>query len=175
MEHHHLLDLEREARRAGSGLNVSDLLGHWQLQTVWPKGRTESNALSGWLLRSLGACLEISADSDGVLQLRNAVTLGSLMLQFSGPGKLKGRQPLLMFRFDQVALTLGPLTLLARSLPAPEAGREPFFALISRNPEGWMAARGRGGGLAYWTLRDSVGTHATCPQASSNGADGDGA
>ena len=70
MEHHHLLDLEREARRAGSGLNVSDLLGHWQLQTVWPKGRTEANALSGWLLRSLGACLEISADSDGVLQLR---------------------------------------------------------------------------------------------------------
>ena len=49
---------------------------------------------------------------------------------------------------------LGRFTLLKKELPAPEEGREPFFALISRSPEGWMAARGRGGGLAFWTLRD---------------------
>jgi hypothetical protein len=26
----------------------------------------------------------------------------------------------------------------------------PFFALIARDSNGWLAARGRGGGLALW-------------------------
>jgi hypothetical protein len=29
----------------------------------------------------------------------------------------------------------------------------PFFALIARNSNGWLAARGRGGGLALWILK----------------------
>ena len=153
IEHSHLLDLEKQARRSGSGLTASDLMGYWQLKTVWPKGQTEANAFNGWLLRSIGACLEIRGESADGLQLRNAVNLSGLTLQFTGPGELNGRQPLLKFRFEQVELLLGRFTLLKKKLPAPEEGREPFFALISRSPEGWMAARGRGGGLAFWTLR----------------------
>ena len=154
IEHSHLLDLEKQARRRGSGLTTKELLGDWQLNTVWPKGRNEANALSGWLLRRIGACLEISNGGNDRLQLRNAVSLASLSLQFTGPGELRGRQPLLMFQFEQVELTLGRLTLLKRELPKPESGREPFFALISRSTDGWLAARGKGGGLALWTLRD---------------------
>ncbi|QNI59121.1 putative conserved membrane protein [Synechococcus sp. BIOS-U3-1] len=152
--HSHLLDLEKQARRTGSGLTASDLLGCWQLNTIWPKGQTEASVLNGWLLRSIGACLEIRGNSDDGLQLRNAVNLSGLTLQFTGPGELNGRQPLLKFRFEQVELLLGRFTLLKRELPSPQEGREPFFALIKRSPEGWMAARGRGGGLAFWTLRD---------------------
>lgn len=154
IEHRLLLHLEKQARRTGSGLTASELLGCWQLNTIWPKGQTKANALNGWLLRSLGACLEISHGSGDRLQLRNAVTLSGLTLQFTGPGELNGRQPLLKFRFEQVELLLGRFTLLKRKLPSPEKLREPFFALISRSSEGWMAARGRGGGLAFWTLRD---------------------
>ena len=154
MDHSYLLDLESQARKTGSKLNASDLLGYWQLNTIWPKGRSEANAVTSWLLRRIGACLEISNQADAGLQLRNAVRLAPLTLQFSGPGELRGRQPLLMFQFDQVELKLGGMTLLKRELPRPEPGREPFFALISRSAEGWMAARGRGGGLALWTLRD---------------------
>ena len=153
IDHSALLDLEKKARRSGSGLTASDLVGCWQLNTIWPKGQTEANALNGWLLRSLGACLDISGESADGLQLRNAVSLSGLTLQFTGPGELNGRQPLLKFRFEQVELLLGRFTLLKRALPAPENGREPFFALINRSQEGWMAARGRGGGLAFWTLR----------------------
>ncbi len=153
MQHSQLLDLEKKARRSGSGLTASDLVGCWQLNTIWPKGQTEANALNGWLLRSLGACLDISGESADGLQLRNAVSLAGLTLQFTGPGELNGRQPLLKFRFEQIELLLGRITLLKRALPAPENGREPFFALINRSQEGWMAARGRGGGLAFWTLR----------------------
>ena len=154
IQHSQLLELEKQARRTGSGLTASNLEGCWQLNSVWPKGQTEANALNGWLLRRIGACLEISTSSDEQLQLRNAVSLAALTLQFSGPGELQGRQPLLKFRFERVELMLGKLTLIKRKLPSPEDGREPFFALISRSAEGWMAARGRGGGLALWTLRD---------------------
>ena len=153
VDHSALLDLEKQARQAGSGLTASDLVGCWQLNTIWPKGQTEASVLNGWLLRSIGACLEISNGSGDRLQLRNAVNLSGLTLQFTGPGELNGRQPLLKFRFEQVELLLGRFTLLKKKLPAPEEGREPFFALISCSPEGWMAARGRGGGLAFWTLR----------------------
>ena len=153
IKHSQLLELEKQARRTGSGLNAGDIEGCWQLKTVWPKGQTEANALNSWLLRRIGACLEISTNSDEQLQLRNAVSLAALTLQFTGPGELQGRQPLLKFRFERVELMLGKLTLIKRNLPAPEKGREPFFALISRNADGWMSARGRGGGLALWTLR----------------------
>ena len=149
-----LLTRERQVRHQGSGINAGDVIGCWQLQTIWPKGRSEANAFNGWLLRSLGACLEIREAGDDHLRLRNAVNLGPVTLQFSGPGELNGGRPLLSFHFEQVRLTLGAITLLQRSLPAPAAKRKPFFALIHRDASGWLAARGRGGGLALWTLRD---------------------
>lgn len=149
-----LLTRERQVRHQGSGINAGDVIGCWQLQTIWPKGRSEANAFNGWLLRSLGACLEIREAGDDHLRLRNAVNLGPVTLQFSGPGELSGGRPLLSFHFEQVRLTLGAITLLQRSLPAPAAKRKPFFALIHRDAAGWLAARGRGGGLALWTLRD---------------------
>jgi len=149
-----LLTRERQVRQEGSGINADDVIGCWQLQTIWPKGRSEANAFNGWLLRSLGACLEISAAGDHHVRLRNAVNLGPVTLQFSGPGELGGGRPLLSFHFEHVRLTLGAITLLQRSLPAPPAKRKPFFALIHRDSTGWLAARGRGGGLALWTLRD---------------------
>ena len=149
-----LLTRERQVRQEGSGINADDVIGCWQLQTIWPKGRSKANAFNGWLLRSLGACLDISLEADRGLRLRNAVSLGPVALQFSGPGTLQGRRPLLSFHFEQVRLTLGAITLLQRSLPTPAANRQPFFALIHRDSSGWLAARGRGGGLALWTLRD---------------------
>jgi hypothetical protein len=64
-----------------------------------------------------------------------------------------------VFRFEVLELQLAGRTLLRRPLPAPEARRLPFFALIARDSSGWLAARGRGGGLALWRL-------ATAPAAS---------
>jgi hypothetical protein len=61
-------------------------------------------------------------------------------------------RPLLVFRFELLELQLAGRTLLRRPLPAPEPQRLPFFALIARDSSGWLAARGRGGGLALWRL-----------------------
>jgi hypothetical protein len=144
-----LLRLERQARRHGTGVVAADLSGCWRLQQVWPRGGERASAVSGWLLRALAARLEIEADDEG-LRLSNAVEIGGLELRFRGRGSLQGRRPLLLFSFDDLEISLGGRRLLHRRLPPVESRRVPFFALIHRDPAGWLAARGRGGGLALW-------------------------
>ena len=148
---------EKAVRLTGTGLKSIDLLGCWHLQTIWSKADPKANPFSSWMLRSLNARLEIKAGL-GInrkdLRLTNAVNLGPVELKFQGPGWLKGKRPLLMFHFDSLTLRIGGLVLLKKALPAPDQKRTPFFALIERNPDGWMAARGRGGGLALWMLKD---------------------
>ena len=148
---------EKAVRLTGTGLKSSDLLGCWYLQTVWSKGDHKANPFSSWILRSLEARLEIAADlEDNSIELRlsNAVNFGPLELKFQGPGLLKGKRPLLIFRFDSLTLRIGGVVLLKKALPTPDQKRMPFFALIERNHDGWMAARGRVGGLALWALKD---------------------
>ena len=148
---------EKAVRLTGTGLKSSDLLGCWLLQTVWSKGDKKANPFSSWMLRSLDARLEIKADLEdncSDLRLSNAVNLGPVELKFQGPGLLKGKRPLLTFHFDSLTLRIGGIVMLKKALPTPDQKRTPFFALIERNADGWMAARGRGGGLALWTLKD---------------------
>jgi hypothetical protein len=153
-----LLQLERRSRVEGSGLVAADLIGRWQLEQVWGKGRSQPSTLSAALLRALAARLEIApGPSPDSLRLANAVNLGALELRFEGEGHLRGRRPLLVFWFERLQLRLAGRVLLQRALPRPEPKRLPFFALIAReragDPEeerGWLAARGRGGGLALW-------------------------
>ncbi|MFN5163258.1 MAG: hypothetical protein ACK5IA_15520 [Cyanobacteriota bacterium] len=156
-----LLQLERRSRNQGSGLNQADLIGEWRLDQVWGKGKREPTAFSSALLRGLGARLEIApaagqAVDAGGLRLRNSVRLAGLTLCFEGQGELRGKRPLLMFWFEQVELRSGTFTLFRRNLSRPSPSRLPFFALIAadRGPGGerWLAARGRGGGLARWTI-----------------------
>lgn len=146
-----LLTLERLARRQGSGINSDAVLGQWRLQTVWPRKDGQPSAVASGLLRGLGASLTIvSLESE--LGLCNAVSLGLLTLQFIGRGELAGPRPLLRFSFNEVQLCWGQQKLWSRPLPKPPSQRMPFFALIARGPSGWLAARGRGGGLALWCL-----------------------
>jgi len=157
-----LLELERRSRSLGTGLEAEELLGAWQLVQTWPKGQNEPAAASSWLLRSLAAQLRIEAGpSPGQLRLANRVSLGALSLEFSGQGQLKGRRPLLVFWFERLQLQLGNLKLLDRAIAKPEPAKLPFFALIARGQDRdgqglaarqWLAARGRGGGLALWCL-----------------------
>lgn len=147
-----LLALERRVRHGGSGLQVQDLQGCWQLLQVWPRRGDRPAGLSGLLLRGLGARLEIQPQAEGQLRLCNAIRLGRLELRFRGDAQLVGSRPLLRFSFTALELGLGDRVWWRRTLPAPAPRRLPFFALIGRDPSGWLAARGRGGGLALWQL-----------------------
>ena len=146
---HDLLTLEAVVRRDGTGINVGDLLGRWCLRQLWAKGQTTPSSLASLGLRAVQASLELAHTPEG-LWIANLVVLGPISLRFSGSAELVGRRPLLQFSFETVELRWGPGLLWSHSLPAPSPRRMPFFALIARDSSGWLAARGRGGGLALW-------------------------
>jgi hypothetical protein len=162
-----LLERERRSRREGSGLSQAALIGSWRLERIWGKGRLRPAAFAATLLRGLSARLQLApdgADQGGeAMRLVNSVRLGALELRFDGVGRLQGRRPLLVFSFDRLRLLLGGRVLIERALPAPDPLRRPFFALIAAQrpgpgepgpatgaAPGWLAARGRGGGMALW-------------------------
>jgi len=153
-----LLELERRSRRQGAGIGSAELAGEWRLDQLWGKRDAAPQPGAAALLRGLGACLAIRLESDpaggsATLQLRNSVQLGPLQLRFLGPGDLRGRRPLLVFRFERWQLLWGERLLAGGTLARPAPRREPFFALIAcGHGDGgpWLAARGRGGGLALW-------------------------
>jgi hypothetical protein len=160
-----LLELERRSRQLGSGISADQLVGEWRLDQLWSKRETSPQEGAAALLRGLQACLAIelrdahggaSGDTPNGLQLRNSVQLGPVQLRFLGPGELRGRRPLLVFRFSLWQLVWGERVLASGQLAEPAPRRQPFFALIAcsaaANESGtaWLAARGRGGGLALW-------------------------
>ena len=145
-----LLALERQVRERGTALEAAALQGSWRLQQVWSKGASASSPLSNWALQGLRARLVLEHLHGQQLRVSNAVNLGPLELRFIGEGHLKGRRPLLMFSFQTMTIKAWGGYLVKRTLPAPTPKRFPFFALIALSPDGWLAARGRGGGLALW-------------------------
>lgn len=153
-----LLALERRSRSHGSGVTAADLVGAWRFDRLWSRRGAEPQPGAAALLRSLQACLVIEAGSAGQLRLCNSVRLGALQLRFEGPGELRGRRPLLVFRFERWQLLLAGRVLLQGSLAPPPERRQPFFALIGHGRTeaadqpaiAWLAARGRSGGLALW-------------------------
>lgn len=153
LSHQDILGLEHRARKNGTAIAPSMLIGRWCPRKLWAAGQDQANALQSLVLNLLGAELLIENSSELMpepLQLSNSVRIGLLMLRFRGAAWFSGRRPLLQFRFDELELRLGPWILFKRQLPKPEPRRTPFFALIGVNPRGWLLARGRGGGLALW-------------------------
>lgn len=159
-----VLARERIVRHKGSGLAEEDLRGSWMLELVWSKGSDSPDQLRSTMLRSLGARLEIGVpQKTNRFTLKNSVKLGALQLRFEGNANLKGSRPLLMFQFDHLQILLGQWKLVDVRLPPVDGKRLPFFALIaSGSADGsgnqadqtWLAARGRGGGLALWLRQE---------------------
>ena len=158
-----LLASERLSRQEGSGLTPEALGAEWRLDQLWGKQRNAPPmAPAAAMLRSLQATLSIRPGTQPTsLRIQNSVQLGTLKLLFEGPGHLTGRRPLLVFWFEQLEVRLGPWLLIQRVLPQPAEAKLPFFALIAsgttrgsssgtNREERWLAARGRGGGLALW-------------------------
>ena len=151
-----LKELEKKARVEGSGIEFDSLLGLWKFHSVWKQGSDTEDSISSTLLQVLSASLELRKDTDNpgetnYFTIANAIKFGLLTLRFSGYANLERKQPLLPFSFNYIQIKIASLTILNRSLPAPDQKKRPFFALIAIDPDGkWLSARGKGGGLALW-------------------------
>ena len=83
--------------------------------------------------------------------MMSSIKFGAMRMSFVGSAELQGPQPLLPFFFQRIELTLGGTVLFNRLLDIPDKKNQPFFSLIAMGKDGkWLAARGRGGGLAIW-------------------------
>jgi hypothetical protein len=155
-----LRTLEQQSRKIGSHIRNEDLLGAWNLEQVWGKKDPESSAPNGAILRALKATLQIRASEGQDLEVSNSVELLGIKLRFCGPGRLVQKRPLLYFQFHHLHMDLAGRNLLSFPLPPTSSRREPFFALIAREQTDlgihWLAARGRGGGLALWVRENPM-------------------
>jgi hypothetical protein len=92
----------------------------------------------------------------------NQVQVGLVKLSLTGPARYPGQRNLLGFDFTQLAVSILGQSVYQGAMPGPQRdpakfetspiGRLPFFAFFSITPD-YIAARGRGGGLAMWVKR----------------------
>ena len=97
------------------------------------------------------------------------IQIGGLTLRFVGPAKFLDKKNLLAFDFTEMQIWLGERSLYAKNLRAGQDKREafdglsvaklPFFAFFCISEE-FIAARGRGGGLAMW-IREVTDPHSS--------------
>lgn len=165
-----LLDAERQTKRQRRQFSPEALLGTWRLRFTAPKkpaykaGKPEG---SGFYVPGLAAAtlaFSQASATDDLLTIQNQLQVGALKIRFTGPARFLPNQNLLAFDFVRLQLMLGGLNLVDRPLQGRSTqkgdfattpvAKLPFFAffVVEKN---YVAARGRGGGLALWVKAES--------------------
>ena len=92
------------------------------------------------------------------IAVTNQITVGLVGLKLSGPAKYSDKKNLMGFDFTQLEVKILGQTVYSGKFPSPREGKVfgdiaigqlPFFAFFEANDQ-FIAARGRGGGLAIW-------------------------
>ena len=162
-----LLEAEKATKREHRLYSFESLLGDWRLcfATGTRKVRRGGIVLgNGFYVPKLAiAKIAFQANAEAIVLGRgticNQVDVGPVRLRFTGPAHYLGKKTLLAFDFTQVQLGVLGKTAYSGSVPGrrsqPDAFHSrsiaglPFFAFFLVTP-GFIAARGRGGGLALW-------------------------
>jgi len=158
-----LLQAEQTTRRQHLSLPFPE--GQWRLCfTTGVKKRSQGGIALGkgfYLPRLIPAGITFEADVPGALTgvVQNQIQLGGLFLQLSGVCRYQPPKNLMVFDFTALHLCLFGLTLYQGAIRGGSARAEafakmaiaqlPFFAFFCVGDR-YIAARGKGGGLAIW-------------------------
>lgn len=166
-----LLLAEQAAKQQRLVFPLTELMGDWQLCFSAPR-RARLTAIAPGRYFPKFAPAQISfqpalsvPETAGAATIGNQVQLGALRLKFTGPARYLGKKNLLAFDFLNLQLHWGDRTLWQQDIRGGAAqtaafydqekiAKRPFFAFFWV-AEDFIAARGRGGGLALW-VRASV-------------------
>ncbi|MGK7938042.1 MAG: hypothetical protein AB4206_19930 [Xenococcaceae cyanobacterium] len=166
-----LLEAEKVSKKQKTHYSFQQLVGTWRLHFV--TGTKKTRAKAGIVLgagRYLPKFIKIFLSySDRVLAtppqgteagtVNNTVKLGGLKLVLEGPIKFLPQKNILAFDFTRLSVNLFGIQLYQGYIRGGEVkekefyrekvGKQAFFAyfLVQDN---FIAARGRGGGLALW-------------------------
>lgn len=160
-----LLQAEKAAKQQRLTYSLPQLAGQWRLCFTAPRSAHQKSGISqgrGWYVPQL-APAQISFSPDATEAntgtIGNQIRFGAILFKLSGPFKYFGKKNLLGFDFTHATLSIfGKLLYNGRfqsgktrhdrfeQLPIAQL---PFFAFFLITDE-FIAARGRGGGLAIW-------------------------
>jgi hypothetical protein len=162
-----LLEAEKSAKQERLTYPFESLLGKWQLcfATGTKKARERGGIVLGKGLYvpkfikinvSFNTTLEQDLDRG---EIGNQVEFGPVLLKLTGPVKYLGKKNLLAFDFNQMLISLFGRIVYNRPMRSGKVQTEDFYnQSIAKLPffgfflvtEDFIAARGRGGGLAFW-------------------------
>jgi len=171
-----LVNLERVGKKATSVASYKQLMGKWRLCFI--TGTKKTRQRTGVILgagRYLPSWLKIHlsyADNSDDLNLteaepgrvENSVSVAGLTLTLSGPTKFLPKQKILAFDFTHLTLQVLGKAIYSGNIRGGQNSQDKFdqeplkkqaFFRYFLLEENYIAARGRGGGLAVWRREDA--------------------
>jgi hypothetical protein len=162
-----LLQAEKTAKQQRLNYPPTSLIGKWQLcfATGTKKVRKRGGIILGkgfYVPKLVKIYISFSTTMEEALvrgEIANQVELGSISLKLTGPAQYLGKKNLLGFDFTQMQISLFDRVVYNQPIRSGKVQSEdfynqsiaklPFFAFFLVT-EDFIAARGRGGGLAIW-------------------------
>ncbi len=163
-----LLQAEKAAKQQRLTYPLESLLGDWRLCFTAPRQAHLKGGMAlgkGFYVPQIAPAqisftqVSTSAQSSGQLEIGNQIQFGSLLFKLTGPAQYLGKKNLLAFDFTYMQLSLFRRAIYSGKFRSGKAtakdfynqpiAKLPFFAFFLVT-EDFIAARGRGGGLALW-------------------------
>lgn len=158
-----LLQAEKATKQRRLTYPKESLLGNWRLYFTAPRKAHLQGGVAigkGFYIPQI-APAQISftqKPATSQLEIGNQIQFGQLLFKLTGPAQYLGKKNLLAFDFNHVQLCLFGRAVsgsfrggkaAATDFYSQPTAKLPFFAffLVTEN---FIAARGRGGGLALW-------------------------
>lgn len=162
-----LLQTEKSAKQQQLDYDFAALAGTWRLcfATGTKKAQKRGGIIlgKGWYVPQFTKIyISFSPSSTEDInkgEIANQVKLGFLLLKLTGPAKYLGKKNLLAFDFTQMYLSLFGGNIYQQKIRSGKVqsedfynqpiAKQAFFAFFIVTQD-FIAARGRGGGLALW-------------------------
>ncbi len=162
-----LVIAEKAAKQTKINYHYSQLIGNWRLGFITGTKKTRKRA--GVVLgagRFLSKLVKIqlsysqSADSEEKGNVENSVQFGLLKIVLTGPVLFWQKKNILAFDFTQMRLSVSGLKLYQGYIRKGKEREENFYRQTLKQQafftyflieDNYIAARGKGGGLALWT------------------------
>lgn len=160
-----LLQAEKAAKQQRIIYPVEALIGDWRLGFTAPRQAHFKGDVAvgrGFYLPQKITPAQISFQAGDNLQVSNQIQFGTLLFKLTGPARYLGKKNIMAFDFTWMQLSLFNRTVYSgkfgnrTDFERQSVAKLPFFAffLVTDN---FIAARGRGGGLALWVNASSNG------------------
>ena len=161
-----LIAAEKTAKQTKVNYSYSQLIGNWRLGFITGTKKTRKRAgvvlgagrfLSKLVKIQLSYSQSESQDSGNV---ENSVQFGLLNIVLTGPVKFWNNKNILAFDFTKMRLSLSALKLYQGYIRGGKDREDSFYQQTLKQQafftyflieDNYIAARGKGGGLALWT------------------------